>query len=86
MGHYEQEDRLVMAIWKASQVPLYKRELAYYRYEGADNAAQSDYHYWYNSGLAGCLIKPNIRTKLGLGGLSSVELSHLAFRKKQDES
>jgi hypothetical protein len=57
--------KLVAAIWQAKQVPYINGEVAYYLAEGVLHPTKSDYDYWHLFGLAGAVLKPHLRSRLG---------------------
>lgn len=62
------DGKLVCAVWQAETVPYAGKELAYYLYEDSvEHHSRSEYIYWHHSGLAGCILKPMLRTRLGYG-------------------
>ena len=73
-------------VWQAKSVPYVDGVLAYHLYEGHADPSQSDYHWWHANGLAGAVLKPSLRVRLGLprstseipGIVFGPPLSHIA--------
>lgn len=62
------------ANWTAPTVPYLDGILCYYVYESAAHHTKAKYLYWHRSGIAGCLLKPMGRTKLGINNLKLHEI------------
>ena len=74
-----EQDQLVGAVWEAERVPYLGKELAYYLYEGVEHHSRAEYIYWHTAGYAGCIMKPLLRTRAGLGKCTAVELVNKLF-------
>src|SRR5665213_13167 len=73
-GSYLIGDKLIAACWAAPTVPYFNNEVCYYIYEDIESHNKSEYQYWQQAGVAGCLLKPIGRMKAGLSKMSGAEL------------
>lgn len=75
---------MIAATWRADKVPYAGTEIGYYLYEEVAHITRSQYQYWHSNGLAGCILKPHVRNRLGLSAESIVEL--LGNARKESEN
>ena len=68
---------MVAAVWRARRVPYIHGEVAYYLCEGALHPTKSEYDYWHLFGLAGMVLKPHLRSRLGFVRTESDLLAQL---------